>query len=62
MTPEEIAALHAPFDPNLHEAISEEVSDSIAPGSVIRVTRRGFRLRDRLLRPANVIVAKAQAE
>jgi molecular chaperone GrpE len=59
---EEIAALHAPFDPNLHEAISEEVSDSIAPGSVIRVTRRGFRLRDRLLRPANVIVAKAQAE
>lgn len=57
---EEIAALNSAFDPNLHEAISEEESDCPA-GTVIRVTRRGFRLRDRLLRPANVVVAKAKA-
>lgn len=57
---EEIVALNNAFDPNLHEAISEEESD-LAAGTVIRVTRRGFRLRDRLLRPANVIVAKAKA-
>ncbi|MFM2170229.1 MAG: nucleotide exchange factor GrpE [Verrucomicrobiota bacterium] len=59
---EEIVALHAAFDPNMHEAVSEEVSAKHAPGSVIRVLRRGFRLRDRLLRPANVVVAKAQEE
>jgi molecular chaperone GrpE len=59
---EEIVALHAAFDPNVHEAVSEEVSADHAPGIVIRVLRRGFRLRDRLLRPANVVVAKAQEE
>ena len=56
---EEVAALNVPFDPNMHEAISEEVSDTVVPGNTLRVTRRGFRLKDRLLRPANVIVAKA---
>ena len=59
---EEIVALHAAFDPNMHEAVSEEVSAEHAPGTVVRVLRRGFRLRDRLLRPANVVVAKAQEE
>jgi molecular chaperone GrpE len=57
---EEVVALHNAFDPNLHEAVSEEVSAEHAPGTVIRVLRRGFRLRERLLRPANVVVAKAQ--
>jgi molecular chaperone GrpE len=54
---EEIPALGLPFDPNLHEAISEEASDQAA-GTVLRVSRRGFKLKDRLLRPANVVVAK----
>lgn len=56
---EEVLALHAAFDPNLHEAVSEEVSTEHAPGTIVRVLRRGFRLRERLLRPANVVVAKA---
>jgi molecular chaperone GrpE len=56
---EEIVALHTTFDPNVHEAVSEEESD-LEPGKVLRVLRRGFRLRDRLLRPANVVVAKAK--
>ncbi|MFY7818495.1 MAG: nucleotide exchange factor GrpE [Akkermansiaceae bacterium] len=59
---EEIAALHAAFDPNLHEAVSEEETIEHAAGTVVRVLRRGFRLRDRLLRPANVVVAKAKVE
>lgn len=59
---EEIMALNLAFDPNLHEAVSEEVSADVAPGTVLRVLRRGFRLRDRLLRPANVVVAKAKEE
>lgn len=46
------------FDPNLHDAVSQEICDLGDEGRVIRVTRRGFKLRDRLLRPASVIVSK----
>jgi molecular chaperone GrpE len=45
------------FDPNLHEAISHEPSDQVPEGVVIRQTRRGYRLRDRLLRPSSVVVS-----
>lgn len=44
------------FDANLHDAVSQEPSDE-PEGEIIRVTRRGFKLRDRLLRPASVIVS-----
>ena len=46
------------FDPNLHEAIAHEESGEVAEGHVIRQLRKGYRLRDRLLRPAHVIVSK----
>ncbi|MBL9129961.1 MAG: nucleotide exchange factor GrpE [Verrucomicrobiaceae bacterium] len=52
----EIEALGKPFDPNLHDAVSQEASDQ-PEGTILRVTRRGFRLKDRLLRPSSVIVA-----
>src|SRR4249919_2345797 len=42
------------FDPNLHEAIGHEPSES-REGTVIRQARRGYRLKDRLLRPARVV-------
>jgi len=45
------------FDPNLHEAIGHEPSDKVPEGHVIRQTRRGYRLKDRLLRPATVVVS-----
>ncbi len=45
------------FDPNLHDAVSQEPSADHEEGEIIRITRRGFKLRDRLLRPASVIVA-----
>lgn len=44
------------FDHNLHEAIQSEVSD-LPEGTIVRVLRPGYMLRDRLLRPANVVVA-----
>ena len=44
------------FDPNLHEAIAHEPSKS-PEGTVIRQARRGYRLKDRLLRPARVVVS-----
>lgn len=46
-----------PFDPNLHEAISQQPSTDIAEGSVVTVVRTGFTLNGRLLRPASVIVS-----
>ena len=44
------------FDPNLHEAIAHEPSES-AEETVIRQARRGYRFKDRLLRPARVVVS-----
>ena len=56
---EELNVEGKPFDPNLHEAVSQEEVAGVADGTVLRVIRRGFKLRDRLLRPASVVVAKA---
>lgn len=54
---QEIEALGKAFDPNLHEAVAQEVSTEVAESIVIRVTRRGYKLKDRMLRPASVIVS-----
>jgi len=48
------------FDPNLHEALAQEASKDVPEGNVIRQMRRGYKLKDRLLRPANVIVSKGK--
>jgi molecular chaperone GrpE len=56
-----IDAVGHQFDPNLHEAIAHEPSDEFAEGKVIRQTRRGYRLKDRLLRPATVVVSSGRA-
>jgi molecular chaperone GrpE len=53
----EIEAQGKAFDPNLHEAVAQEASATIPEGIVIRVTRRGYKLKDRLLRAASVIVS-----
>ena len=45
-----------PFDPNIHDAVSQEEAEG-GEGRIIRVSRRGFMLRDRLLRPASVVVS-----
>jgi molecular chaperone GrpE len=55
---EEIDAAGQNFDPNLHEAVSHEESDQVADGQVLRQLRKGYRLKDRLLRPATVVVAR----
>jgi molecular chaperone GrpE len=49
------------FDPNLHEAIAHEPSGS-AEGTVVRQARRGYRFKDRLLRPARVVVSSGPAK
>src|SRR6478735_3268254 len=55
-----VEAMGQPFDPNLHEAISQQESDQ-PPGTVVQVLQRGYKSGDRLLRPALVVVAKAKA-
>lgn len=47
-----------PFDPNFHEAVSHEASDDHTEGQIIEVIHQGYRLGDRVLRPALVRVAK----
>ncbi len=48
------------FDPNLHEAVATVPSHGVEPGTVVREVRRGWRLQDALLRPAQVVVATAE--
>ena len=52
-----IDALGQKFDPNLHEAIAHEPSAEFPEGVVVRQTRRGYRMKDRLLRPSSVVVS-----
>lgn len=55
---EEIDALNKPFDANWHEAVSQQDSAEAPEGHVLQQLRKGYKLRDRLLRPATVVVAK----
>jgi molecular chaperone GrpE len=46
------------FDPLMHEALSSEETDRCPPGHITQVFRRSYRLHDRVIRPAQVVVAK----
>lgn len=54
----EVPAHGAPFDPMVHEALSSEASDQVAPGYVLRVFKKPYKLHDKLIRPGQVVVAK----
>lgn len=54
---EELAPDGETFDPNLHECISQQVSETVEEGKVIQTIRSGYRLNERLVRAANVIVS-----
>ncbi|MGB9603631.1 MAG: nucleotide exchange factor GrpE [Verrucomicrobiia bacterium] len=55
---EEINAVNKPFDPLIHEAVSEQETTDVPPGHVVAQIRKGYKLNSRLIRPATVIVAK----
>jgi len=55
----QISAVGQPFDPSRHEAMAQVESESHEPNSVVEEVHKGYLLRDRLLRPALVSVAKA---
>ncbi len=58
---EEIGAADQLFNPNLHEAVSQEESAEMPEGRVIKQLRKGYKLRERLIRPATVVVARKPA-
>lgn len=59
---QEMNPVGQPFDPSTQEAITSEPTDTHPPGSVSRVFRKAYRLHDRLLRPAQVVVAQAPSK
>ncbi len=56
-----IEAEGQPFDPHQHEAVAQEETDAVADGMIIAELQRGYRIRDRVLRPALVVVARNPA-
>jgi molecular chaperone GrpE len=57
-----IDAQGKPFDPNVHEAVMEVDDPSKPPGTVTQVVEQGYTVRDRLLRPARVVVSRKPGE
>ena len=50
------------FNPNVHEALKQEANDEVPEGIILYTMRRGYRLRDRILRAANVVVSSGPSE
>ncbi|MEE3330901.1 MAG: nucleotide exchange factor GrpE [Myxococcota bacterium] len=50
------------FDPAVHEALAQAASEDVEPNHVLSVMEKGYQLRDRMLRPARVVVSKAPDE
>jgi molecular chaperone GrpE len=57
-----IAADGRPFDPHLHEAISQQPTADYPPGTVVHVALSGYQLHDRVVRPAQVVVSAEPVE
>ena len=55
---QEVDAANQKFDPAVHEALSQAESSEVPEGHVLQQLRKGYKLHDRLIRPASVVVAK----
>lgn len=58
----EVESLGKPFDPHFHEAIAQQESDKVTPNHIITEHQKGYIYRDRLLRPARVVISKTKQE
>ena len=56
-----IEAQGQPFDPHLHQAVMQQPSASVPPGTVLQVLQPGYMIHERVLRPASVAVSAAPA-
>jgi molecular chaperone GrpE len=59
---EEIVSAGKPFDPNFHHAVSEQEDADTEPGVVLTEFQKGYTLHQRLIRPAMVIISKAESK
>ena len=57
----EVEAEGKPFDPNFHEAISQQIDDTVAPGHVIIELQKGYLLNGRLIRPSMVVISQGNS-
>jgi len=58
----EVEAEGKPFDPNFHEAISQQIDDKVAPGHVIMELQKGYLLNERLIRPSIVVISQGNSK
>ncbi len=58
----QVEAAGKPFDPNFHEAVSQEESADHEPNTVLKELQKGYMLKERLLRPAMVLVSKRSSQ
>jgi molecular chaperone GrpE len=56
-----IDTVGTPFDPNFHQAIAQEASDEYPAGTITRAAQSGYKLHDRVIRPAQVFVSTGPA-
>jgi molecular chaperone GrpE len=54
----EVEAVGKPFDPNFHEAISQQMDDKVAQGHIIMELQKGYLLNERLIRPSMVVISQ----
>jgi molecular chaperone GrpE len=57
-----IDTVGTPFDPNFHQAIAQEPSDEHPAGTITRAFQAGYKLHDRVIRPAQVFVSTGPAK
>jgi molecular chaperone GrpE len=58
----EVEAVGKPFDPNFHEAISQQIDDRIPPGHIIMELQKGYLLNERLIRPSMVVISQEHSK
>ena len=58
----EVEAVGKPFDPNFHEAISQQIDDKVAPGHIIMELQKGYLLNERLIRPSMVVISQGSSK
>ena len=54
---EQIDALNQPFDPNFHNAVMQQETEGVEPGIVVNVFQKGYKMGDKIIRPATVVVS-----
>ncbi|MGE3973065.1 MAG: nucleotide exchange factor GrpE [Bdellovibrionales bacterium] len=57
----EVLPENGKFDPTIFEAISTEETDEVEPGQISRIFRNAYKFHDKIIRPGQVIIAKAKA-